>query len=142
MKNIYFIALILTVLITACHDEPDWLGDNTTTEGNHFPVIGTLTASSTTVSSGGSIELDMRYWSLDPIRETALIEKAEGAADFTIVDTYPYTFNFNAETQDEQLIMTYIAPAVSDTSEYEVGARVINENGLTRERTVSITVLP
>ena len=142
MKNIYFILIGCLVVLSSCYEEPDWLGDNATTEGKHFPVIGTLSVSESSVVSGNSVELDLRYWSFDPILETHLIEKADGASDFSIVDTYPYSFNFNEETQDEQLILVYTAPTVTDTVDYEIGARVVNENGLEKERTLSITIFP
>lgn len=142
MKNIFYILVLIAFGVTSCHDEPDWLGDNTETEGRHFPVIGTLSASETIVATGDMIELDMRFWSLDPIKETEVIEKLSTADEYNVVETIPYTFNFNEETQDEQLIINYTAPSVADTMVYQVGARVINENGLTRERVVDITVIP
>jgi len=142
MKNIYLILFAIAFLSVSCHDEPDWLGDNTTTEGRHFPVISTLEVDQTFVSSGDVVEVDVRFWSIDPIMETQLIEKADGASDFSIVQTVPYSFNFNEETQNEQLILNYTAPAVSDTTVYEIGARIVNENGLERVSTETITIIP
>ena len=133
MKNklIYIFCLVLTVSMTGCYDEPDWLGDNTTTEGKNFPVIsGLSTTNGDIFKSNEVVNLDLDFWSDDDIAEIRLIEKIDGTE--RLVETYDYAPNFQEDSQTDELLMDYIVPPLTEETEIVLAVEIINENGLSR----------
>ncbi len=134
MKISFFLLSMLLIGFSSCYEEPDWLGDNSTTEGKNFPVIAgfDLETEGETFAEGSTIQLDLDFWSLDPIASIRLYEHIDGG-DAVEVASFGYTPNFQDDSQTDELIMTYTIPTLpADTVQITLDAEVINENGLTR----------
>lgn len=121
----------MSTVLVSCYDEPDWLGDNTTSEGRNFPVIAGLSVTNgETFSSGETVNIDLDFWSDDPIDEIRLIEKIGGGE--RIFETFGYVENFQEDSQTDELLMDYIVPELTMDTTIILAVEIINENGLTR----------
>ncbi|UII24418.1 hypothetical protein LVD15_13915 [Fulvivirga maritima] len=137
MKKILYIFLVLTIM-TSCYDEEYFIDDNTTTNGDHYPVIQSLVVEGEMVS-GNSLNLIMHYWSLDAIDHFELYS-TEPEQDEALVASIPYQYSYDEETESEVITISYEIPTVSSGAEIDLRVLVINENGLERETTTSITI--
>lgn len=137
LKNIIYSILILGMvglIFSSCYKEPDWVGDNTTTEGKHFPVIAgvTLVTAGDFFQEGSTIQIDLDYWSLDDIATVKLYENVDGGGA-TEVSSTSHVSNFQEDSQTDEMILSYTIPTLpSDTVEIVLDVEVINVNGLTR----------
>ena len=142
MKLSYFGALLLfTLALTGCYDEPDFLRDNVTIGRGYAPVIATFTSTNgTTFLEGDVAQLDLRYWSIDPIEEVVLYETI-GSGARTRVAAMPYQANFAEDSQTDKMLLTYTIPDVpADVTSILVEAEVVNENGLTKTSSIKLNV--
>ncbi|GJM35230.1 MAG: hypothetical protein DHS20C18_42310 [Saprospiraceae bacterium] len=134
IKTCFFLLVLSGLTFSSCYKESDWLGDNTTTEGKHFPVIAgfELVTEGGPFSEGTSVQLDLDFWSLDAISSIKLYERVDGG-DPVEVASFGYTANFQDDSQTDELIMSYTIPSLpADTVQITLDAEVVNENGLTR----------
>jgi len=53
--------VLLALLISSCYKEPDFIGDNSKTEGKHFPVIAGFNIIES-YSNGSSTEFVVEYY--------------------------------------------------------------------------------
>lgn len=137
IKTCFFTLGLLAIGLSSCYEEPDWVGDNVTTEGKHFPVIAGfgLQTEGDYFKEGTTIQLDLDYWSLDPIAAIKLYERVDGG-DPVEVASFGYTANFQEDSQTDEIIMPYTIPTLpADTVQIVLDAEVVNENGLTRNST-------
>lgn len=128
------ILAIVVFSFSSCYEEPDWLGDNVTTEGKHYPVIAgfNVLTEGEYFPEGTAVELDLDYWSLDEIASVKLYESIDGA-DPVEVATFTHADNFQADSQTDEMLMTYTIPSLTtDSIAIRLDAEVINVNGLTR----------
>lgn len=142
MKKYSVFILMLLVVFTGCYDEPDLLSDLTTTEGKHFPVIASFGTESgeTTFSSGASVGLDLRYWSVDEIDQIIFSETIDGnTSEFANLG---YTQNFAEDSQTDKLVVDYTAPSVAAETTVTITVEILNANGLNKTGSVSLTIVP
>ncbi|GLR15648.1 hypothetical protein [Portibacter lacus] len=133
LRNLAFLFLI-AFTVSSCYKESDWLGDNTTTEGKHFPVIAGITIldEMDTYPVGTNIQIDLDFWSLDEI-STIKLYQTIGGGETTEVKSYPFVSNFQEDSQTDELIMDYQIPSITEESvSIRLDVEVINVNGLTR----------
>lgn len=137
MKNRIYSLLtfvMLGMMISSCYEEPDFLSEIVTSEGRNFPVIAdfTLLTTGSPFKEGTKVDLDLDYWSLDEIATIKLYQRVDGAAP-TEVASYNHTTNFQADSQTDQILMSYTIPVIAGaTGKIVLDAEVINVNGLIR----------
>ncbi|TNE61228.1 MAG: hypothetical protein EP344_06230 [Bacteroidetes bacterium] len=136
------LALLLGLVLSGCYKEPNWLDDNVTTGKGNYPVIATLTlANGNSFSIGETAQLDLRYWSLDPIKEIQLYSVIDGTEN--LESSSPHVANFAEDSQTDKMILDYTVPSVpNDITEITLKVTIVNENTLTRSSTVKINVVP
>lgn len=134
--------LLIAISMSSCYKQSDVLEDLVKTEGKHFPVIATFTTESgdRAFTSGKMINLDLRYWSVETI-ESVTFTEVIGELE-TVIATNPYQSNFSADSQTDKMIQAYTTPTVSEETSVTVRATVKNTNGLTKEKSLSLTIMP
>ena len=146
-KNIltYLSAVTAVVLLfSACKkDAPDqWLQDNIDIIGK-VPVVasfGVKPPQTTNVASGSTVQLDLRYWSDDPIDKINL-RATVGAAAQQPVSTTPYQKAYSAVSKTDSLLLSYPVPSgltVGTAIALEVD--VVNKNALTKKAILNLKV--
>lgn len=137
----FFLFLFALLGFQSCYETPDWLEENTTPGLGNFPVIAAFSATNgTTFQAGETVNLDLRFWSVDPIQEIVL---SSTIGELTSeVASFGYTPNFDAESQTDKLLMDYNIPTSLDTSISEIilDIEIINENTLTRNRQITVAI--
>ena len=129
--NLFLFLSLMAFGLSSCYEEPDWLGDNVTTEGKHFPVIAGFDApNGTDFKVGETAQLDLRYWSVDPISTIKLHATIDDVT--TEVSSKSYTQNFQEDSQTDMMLFDYTIPDVAVGTAIRIDAEIINENGLTR----------
>jgi len=143
--------VLLALLISSCYKEPDFIGDNSKTEGKHFPVISgfNIIDKADSYSQGEMVKVDLDFWSLDPIKEINFFFKIGDS--IVLAGNSNYIANFQEDSQSDELVMDLLVPAVDSVVEVTINAEVVNENGLTvnsenggtgNRPSVSVTVNP
>lgn len=121
-----------------------WLLDNVTIVG-HNPVISTFSVvapQTTTVAAGSTVNLDLRYWSEDPIDKINLNATVGGAAGtkqtvFTTTDQKAYS----AVSRTDSLRMQYQVPAgLASGSTIALEAQIVNKNTLTAATPMTLKI--
>ncbi len=136
--------LVMTVFTTACKKEaPDqWLQDNITIIGK-VPVIASFTVkppASASVTPGSSLQLDLRYWSDEPIDKINL-RAAVGAATSELVSTTPYQAAYSKVSRTDSLLIPYVVPTgLAVGTKISVEVEVVNKNTLTKKLILPLTV--
>ena len=122
--------VLLALVISSCYKEPDFIGDNSTTEGKHFPVISgfNVVDKADSYNQGESVKVDLDFWSTDPIKEINFHYRI-GDTD-VIAATSSYVANFQEDSQTDELVMEIAVPAVDSTVTVTIDAEILNENGL------------
>jgi hypothetical protein len=136
-----FVATICTLLLAGCYKESNWLDENTTKGAGNYPVIATFTSTNgKKFKAGQVVKLDLRYWSLDPIKEIKFSSIIDGVT--APVSTLPYSANFAEDSQTDKLLFDYTVPSTPETvKKMKIEALITNENGLTRASTYEIELL-
>jgi hypothetical protein len=136
--------LAMTVFTTACKKEaPDqWLQDNITIIGK-VPVIASFTVKppqNTSVTPGSSLELDLRYWSDEPIDKINLTSTV-GTGAPALVSTTAYKAAYSKVSRTDSLILPYVVPAgLAVGTKISVEVEVVNQNTLTKKLVLPLTV--
>ncbi|HHB78618.1 MAG TPA: hypothetical protein ENK85_05240 [Saprospiraceae bacterium] len=128
--------LAIGIFMSSCYKEERWTEENTEVLG-YVPLIAAFTISPDgEAASGTELSLDLRYWCTDPIKEIIFYPELGGMMlDSVIV---PYVEAYSEVSQTDSLIFTYVAPTVVDTTlELIVNAKVVAENGFSRETSPS-----
>jgi hypothetical protein len=140
--NKLWLALCAGTLLFSCEKESDeWLRNNTRDGRGYFPVIASLgVASPANVLPGSEVILDLRYWSLDPVKEVSLFSQI-GTGPEELVVTTPYMEAYSAITRTDSLMLRYTVPAtVAPATKITLRVQVQNENELTKSQKTEITV--
>ena len=145
--KIYKLLLVTGMLaiaaIAGCKkDDPNqFLKDNVTVIG-YNPVIASFTTvpTTTTVAAGGTVKLDLRYWSDDAIDKVNLNATIGAAAKSTVLTT-PYQKAYSTVSRTDSLNMQYTVPAGTGSgTTIVIEAQVVNKNTLTAASTISLKV--
>ncbi len=139
--KIFFVFLSIGLVFSSCYKEENWVDDNSQTENKYYPVIQKLVKTGgDTISAGELIKLTVNYWSNDPIKSLELTETANGADKS--IQVWGYTDSFNEEAYAEVTTLDYTASTFSDTTDVTLSVTVLNENGLSRKKSVEVVVIP
>ena len=136
--------MAVPMLFSACKkDAPDkWLQDNITIIGK-LPVIAGFTVKppqTLTVASGATIQLDLRYWSDDPIDKVNL-RATVGAAAKQMISTTAYQKAYSTVSRTDSLLLPYAVPTGLTTgSSIVMEVEVVNKNTLTKLSTLTLKI--
>lgn len=147
MKNIHILYLALGVLglLGACDRTEDPIYAKVS--DSRYPVIFSNTnfvtpsvPASGVFDKGTALKIEFDFLPTDPIKELQFFEKI-AAADSVLVASIPYARAFSKTKNCDTLIYNYTVPnaPVSGTSVVFRG-RVVNQNGLTKDRTFSYKI--
>jgi len=129
-----FLSVCLLLLLSGCFDEDNFLVDNIERTGQSFPVISNLEIinDQSSYSEGDIVQLDLRFWSEDPVANIVLSDSLINLSSQQEVSTFSYSqAAFSETSQTDSLIIDYTIPTVpNDTTEINLEVQVNNENGL------------
>lgn len=113
---------------------------------DRFPVIVSntnfVTPSVPTAGydKGTALKVEFQYKATDPIKEIQFFEKV-ATADSVLISTIPYTPSFSTAKNADTLIYDYVIPAnLASGTNIVFRGRVININGLSKDRTFSYKI--
>lgn len=135
---------VLATLFSACKkNAPDqWLKDNINVIGK-VPVIAGFTVKppqTTNVTAGATVQLDLRYWSDDPIDKINLRSTVGTGAQQT-VSTTAYQKAYSQVSKTDSLLLAYPVPAgLAVGTAIVMEVEVVNKNTLTKKTTLSLKV--
>ncbi|UII23589.1 hypothetical protein [Fulvivirga ligni] len=139
MKTLYIIFSVLVLSsLTSCYEEEYFLDDNSTSENKHFPVVQSVVVEGE-VDEDSSINLLTHYWSQDPIDHYELYSTVEGGEESLVLEM-PYQYNFDEEAGSELVSLPYTIPSSTSGKTIDFRVLIVNQNGLSKDRTTSITV--
>jgi len=129
---------LIVLSVTACYEEPDWLGDNTTPGAGNFPVISLFELTNgEEFAPGETAQMSLYYFSVDEIDRIVLFSIIDG--NETEVQSFAYQPNFDETQQTDRLDMSYTVPAeVPGGTVITLKVEIFNKNGLTRSAEVTI----
>lgn len=135
--KLFLFLLGTSLLMTSCYKESNWLDENSTTDGNYYPVIQKMTveAPNENAMEGDSVNITTYYWSKDPIKELQFF------VDDNLTTTWAHTDSFDEEAYAQKTSFLYIVPSLPDSTTVNFLVKVINENGLEKEKATSILVI-
>lgn len=146
-RNILTYAAVLFVsatLFSACKkNAPDqWLKDNIDVIGK-VPVIAGFTVKppqTTNVAAGSTVQLDLRYWSDDPVDKINL-RSTVGTGTQQAVSTTAYQKAYSQVSKTDSLLLAYPVPAgLAVGTAIVMEVEVVNKNTLTKKTTLSLKV--
>ncbi|GHA47649.1 hypothetical protein GCM10007103_30800 [Salinimicrobium marinum] len=129
-KTILFVALV-TISLTSCYEDDNWLEQNIEETGRSVPMIASFTTSDEDYSPGNEITLDLRYWSNDAIEQVDFFAQVEGHPELDDLRVYPYEEAYSAQSRTDSLLIRYTIPDVPSGTSFGFQVVVKNENGLT-----------
>lgn len=142
----YTLIVLTGFILTSCFGEDNFLTDNLEETGRSFPNITDVTIlnSQSEYSEGDIIQIDVRFWSDDPVKQIILYDELnddEGNSIQSIerVSSVPYDqASFSEDSQTDFVILEYEVPEItSDPTEIIFVIEVLNENGLAERNTES-----
>ena len=118
--------------MSSCYKEERWTEENTEVLG-YYPLIAAYSISPTgETTSGTELQLDLRFWCTDPIKEIIFYPELGGMALDSVIVPYSQAAYSNVSLTDS-ILVSYTAPTVVDTTlSLVINAKVIAENGLSR----------
>ncbi|MEM9678781.1 MAG: hypothetical protein AAF901_00540 [Bacteroidota bacterium] len=140
LKNIYktIVCIILVSGLISCYEEPDFLGDNTTSLAS-FPVAAFITGNESTYDENDIVSFQLQFWSDEEMDVINVYSSIDGA-NATLESSSPFTPNFSEELDLHLLDLTYTVPSGTSGSTIEIEVEVVNKNTLTDSRSFSFTV--
>lgn len=133
-----------TMLCAACKkNAPDqWLKDNIDIVGK-VPIIAGFTVKppqTTNVIPGSTVQLDLRYWSDDPIDKINL-RATVGAGAQQSVSTTAYQKAYSQVSRTDSLLLAYPVPAgLTVGTAIVMEVEVVNKNALTKKTMLNLKV--
>ncbi len=135
----FLVLVCLLVLATGCFEEDNFVGDHIERTGDKYPVIANLSTVSgeDTFQEGETVQLDLRYWSEDPMASInlydSLVVDGSGVREQQQVKSLdPDQGAFSEASQTDSLIIEYQVPSdlPDSTTFIDLDVEVVNENGL------------
>lgn len=138
MKNILFV-LFSVLLVTSCYEETDWVEDNSTTNGHHFPMIQDVIPESDTVQAGATVAVNVYFWSRDEVKELDFLQTINGTE--TLLSTSAPQVTYDEERNVDVMNFSYTVPDTSMAgSSITLTSVVRTVHDLTRSKSASIVV--
>jgi len=143
MKKIYIVLVLgMTFWMSSCYEQQTWVDANVTEGGKYYPVIQLFTVSNTPAGGnftvGSEAQLKLQYWSVDPVKSLDLYATVGGNSG--LFSSTPYSYSYSADVGAEVVTLTYTVPSEAAGSSVDLKVVVACENGLSREKSVKITV--
>lgn len=144
--NRYAFLLLSVFVLTSCYSDENWLTDNLEETGRAYPNIADINIlnSQDEYSEGDIIEIDVSFWSEDPVNDINLyhiLENEDGdeLVGLTEISSVSYSeASFSSETQTDHVVFEYEVPQISENPTIITFiVEVENENGLTENNTES-----
>ena len=127
-------------LLASCYEEENWLEDNITPTGEYYPTIY-MNDLAKEYKSGAAVEVVLEFASQGTLSEIVLYQTLDTLAE-TEVSRTPYQPAFSEIKAQDTLALTYIVPAVADTTEITLRAEAVNANGFTASSSNSFEAIP
>jgi hypothetical protein len=131
-KLVLFVAVGL--LVMSCLKEDNWLKDNIEETGRNYPNISDFEIENlkNEYSEGETVQLDLLFWSEDPIEEIVLRDSVVNESAQQVYSRFsPDEASFSEASQTDSLRIEYQIPTVpNDTSQINLEVEIVNENGL------------
>lgn len=145
MKNIHiYLACAILGFLAACDRTEDPIYNKVSDD--RFPVIVSNTNFVTPsvpvagYDKGAALKIEFQYKATDPIKEIQFYEKI-AMADSVLILTIPYAPSFSTAKNADTLIYNYVVPAaIASGTSVVFRGRVVNVNGLTKDRTFSYKI--
>lgn len=143
--NILLLAIASAVVLGSCKKpKPNqWLLDNVTIVG-HNPVIASFSIvapQTTAVASGSTVNLDLRYWSEDPIDSINLSSTVGAGGTKQLISTTTDQKAYSSVTRTDSLRMQYQVPAgLTSGTTITLEARIANKNRLSAATPLNLKV--
>ena len=134
------LAAFIIGLLASCYEEENWLEDNVTFTGEYYPTIY-MNDLESEYSAGDEVSVVLEFASQGTLQEIILYQQLDTAAE-EVVSTTPYQPAFSQQKAQDTLALTYVVPAVSDTTEITLRAEAVNTNGLTQSSENSFSAIP
>lgn len=144
--NSYSLLLLSVLVLTSCYSEDNWITDNLEETGRAYPNIADVTIlnNQNEYTEGDVIEIDVRFWSEDPVNDIKLYhiledENGDELVGMTEVLSVDYSeATFSTETQTDVVVLEYEVPEITeDPTIINFIIEVENVNGLTENNTES-----
>ena len=144
--NRYSLLFLSVLVLTSCYSEDNWITDNLEETGRSYPNITDVTIlnNQDEYTESDVIEIDVRFWSEDPVSEIKLYhiledDNGDELVGLTEVLSVNYSeASFSSETQTDFVVLEYEVPEITeDPTIINFIIEVENENGLTEDNTES-----
>ena len=138
-----YLAAIFGIL-SACDRTEDPIYQKVTDD--HYPAVVSntnfVTPSVPTAgyAKGTALKIEFNFISVDPIKEIQFYEKV-ATADSVLISTKPYVAAFSKLKNCDTLVYDYVVPSAPESGTSVVfRGRVVNQNGLTKDRTFTYKI--
>ena len=143
LNSILFCCFGFLITLTSCFEQEDPLNDLIERTGNHYPVVANIRSLENqgyevNFTPGGKVNLELQYWSLDPISEIGFYDIIND--DTTLINSFPYEPAFSRISDTDTLVIAYDVPNLASDTDVILYLEVVNENGLTDYGTFSFTI--
>lgn len=141
--NRTLISLSLVVVLGSCYEQEDPLEDLITRTGNYYPVVANIRdlgeqGYEVDFAPGGSVYLELQYWSLDPIDRIDFYDII--GPDTSLVSSMEYQPAFSKVADTDTLVVNYTVPGLAAGTPVVLLLEVINESTLSDRGSYSFTV--
>lgn len=139
MRNILFI-LFSALLITSCYEETDWVEENSTTNGYHYPMIQDVlvVAEQDSFAAGDVVPLEVYFWSRDEVKELDLSQTIDDVE--TLLSTSAPNTTYDVERNVDKMEMSYTVPADTEGKDITLSVVVRTIHDLTRTKSTTVKV--
>ncbi|EDM33969.1 hypothetical protein PBAL39_24515 [Pedobacter sp. BAL39] len=141
---ILYTAMMMVFIFQACDRTEDPIYEKISDD--HFPtIISNTNFVSPSVPAAGfakgtALKIELNFISVDPVKEIQFLEKT-GTADSVVIQTVPYAPAFSRAKNCDTLVYNYTVPSAPEGgTQMGVRARVVNVNGLTKDRTFTYKI--
>jgi len=143
--KIFILSVAIAAIFCSCKKpKPNqWLLDNVTVVG-HNPVIASFSVvapQTTTVAAGSTVNLDLRYWSEDPIDKINLNATVGAAGTKQTVSTTTDQKAYSTVSRTDSLRIQYQVPTgLASGTTIALEAQIINKNTLTAATPLNLKI--
>lgn len=143
LNSILFCCIGLLITLTSCFEQEDPLTDLIDKTGDYYPVVANIRSLENqgyevNYIPGGKINLELQYWSIDPISEIGFYDIID--EDTSLVNTFAYQPAFSTTADTDTLVIEYTVPNLPEDTDVQLYIEVVNENTLTASGTFSFKV--
>jgi hypothetical protein len=151
-SKILFACFIVMLLTAACYDETDPVVEIITEGNGHYPVSANTFVDLTNMGSittnriyapGTDISFELQYWSEDPIQEINLYSTVGNGLKTRILnEMYSEVAAFSELKSADTLVLKYKMPLILVETTIKLDVEIVNQNGLTLTRSITLKDKP